>query len=215
MSSATEQAYNFIKNAIVVGELKGGSHVPEDKIGAQIGISRTPIRSALQKLSAQGFVTLHPRQGARVNVWTEQDWKEIADMRALLEGYAAGIASQKISQMEIKRLEELADAMEEAVACATEAELAQITELNYLFHMTIIHATANSRLVEAVENLAHPILHRIRFLPSRKDVSARSMAHHREIIDAIVSGNAEWATSIMRSHILASFDPKNRIETPR
>ena len=204
MTSSMDKAYEFIKSAVMQGDLKAGDRVKEEQIAEAIGVSRTPIRHALQKLAAQGFLeTLH-HQGARVIDWSSQDLSEIADLRALLEGFGAGIAAGKITEVGLDQLRNLAHRMEAAAARAEPADLEALTGLNSQFHMTIITTSENHRLADVIGNLAHPLLVRRRFSSFSKKRLQRSMNHHSEIIDALDAGDSDWATAIMRSHILAS-----------
>jgi len=204
MTSSTDLAYTHIKSAIMSGELKAGDRIKEELIAEKIGVSRTPIRHAIQKLTAQGFVATLHNSGARVADWSSQDLEEITAMRALLEGFGAGIAARKVKPEDLEILRGLADEMEAAAARRTRESLEAITELNSRFHMAIIEASGNRRLAEVIGNLAHPLLVQRRFSGFSPDRLQRSMNHHREIIDALASGSSEWATNIMRAHILAS-----------
>jgi DNA-binding GntR family transcriptional regulator len=206
MTSSTDLAYAHIKSSIMSGDLQAGDRIKEELIAEKIGVSRTPIRHAIQKLTAQGFVeTLH-NAGARVADWSSQDLEEITQMRALLEGFGAGIAARKVSAADIATLRDLAGQMERAAASGTSEALEAITELNSRFHMAIIAASGNRRLAEVIGNLAHPLLVQRRFSTFSADRLQRSMNHHSEIIDALVAGDADWATAIMRAHILASAE---------
>lgn len=204
MTSSTDLAYSFIKSAIMSGELSAGDRIKEELIAERIGVSRTPIRHAIQKLTAQGFVSTLHNSGARVVDWSSQDLEEITQMRALLEGFAAGIAARKITAKDLATIEGLAAEMEAAAARANRSDLEEITELNSRFHMTIIEASGNRRLAEVIGNLAHPLLVQRRFSAFTPERLNRSMSHHREIIDALRAEHPDWATNIMRAHILAS-----------
>lgn len=205
MTSSTDKAYDFIKSAVMHGALNAGDRVKEEEVAERLGVSRTPVRHALQKLTAQGFVEMLHHQGARVVDWSSQDLAEITDLRALLEGFGARVAAAKISSAQIEELRRLASDMEAAAARGGVDDLETITELNSRFHMTIIEASGNRRLAEVIGNLAHPLLVQRRFSGFSPDRLTRSMMHHREIIDALERRDGDWANAIMRSHILASL----------
>ena len=209
MPSATDKAYDQIKTAIMSGQMRAGDRVKEELIAEQIGVSRTPIRHALQKLAAQGFLEIHHNQGATVTDWSEQSLGEITDLRAILESFGAGVAARKIQREQLDALRDLARRMEDAAARSNPSDLEAITDLNSRFHMGIIHASGNRRLADVIGNLAHPLLVQRRFSGFSKVRLQRSMDHHREIIDALAARDADWATSIMRSHILASANKRD------
>lgn len=204
MASTTERAYDKLKSAIMSGDLKAGDRIKEELVAEQLGVSRTPVRHALQKLAAQGFIEMLHHQGARVSDWSAQDLGEITDMRALLESFGAGIAARKVTAPLLEALRDLASKMEQAAERGTPKDLEAITDLNSQFHMTIIEASGNRRLAEVIGMLAHPLLIQRRFSGFSKERLQRSMNHHREIIDALESGDSDWASAIMRSHIHAS-----------
>lgn len=204
MTSTTDLAYNALKAQIMSGTLVAGDRVKEELVAEKLGISRTPVRNALQKLAAQGFIVMTHHQGARVADWSSRDLEEIITVRALLEGFGAGVATSRIGPEQLDALTILCDEMEQAAQRATRLDLEQITNLNSRFHMTIIEASGNRRLAEVIGNLAHPLLVQRRFTAFRHEQLQRSMTHHREIVDALALGDSDWASAIMRSHILAS-----------
>lgn len=204
MNSTTDLAYDKLKTEIMSGDLVAGDRVKEELVAEKLGVSRTPIRHALQKLAAQGFIVMTHHQGARVANWSSQDLEEITALRALLEGFGASVAARKVTAAQLDALQILCDEMEKAAGRATPADLEEITDLNSRFHMTIIEASGNKRLAEVIGNLAHPLLVQRRFTAFTNERLQRSMAHHREIIDALTQGDSDWASAIMRSHILAS-----------
>jgi DNA-binding GntR family transcriptional regulator len=167
--SSSEKAYDYIKSAVMLGELKAGDRVKEEEIAERLGLSRTPIRPALQMLAAQGFIQMLHHQGARVVDWSNQDLAEITDLRALLEGFGARIAARKITPAQIEELKQLVTEMEAAAQRGSAADLEAITELNSQFHMTIIQASGNRRLGEVIGNLAHPSLPTLVLPPASND----------------------------------------------
>jgi DNA-binding GntR family transcriptional regulator len=204
MANAVTKAYDVIKAAIMSGELEAGARVKEELIAEQVGVSRTPIREALHKLTAEGFLTMPPNQGARVIEWSAQDLIEITDLRAVLESHGAGIAAQRISGADLEELDCLCGRMEEAASLGSDKELEALTNLNSRFHMTIIAASDNARLADVIGNLAHPLLVQRRFSGFGSTKLQRSMDHHREITTALRVGDSGWASAIMSAHILAS-----------
>lgn len=207
MVSAVNKAYAAIKAAIMSGELAAGDRVKEELIAERVGVSRTPIREALNKLTAEGFLSMPPNQGARVTDWSAQDLKEITELRAVLESYGAGIAARSISPSKLQDLDHLCDQMESAVSKGGDQDLEELTELNSRFHMIIIAASGNARLVDVIGNLAHPLLVQRRFSGFGDTRLQRSMDHHREITAALRAHDSGWASAIMRAHILASREP--------
>jgi len=204
LANAVTRAYEAIKAAVMSGELAAGTRVKEELIAEKVGVSRTPIREALNKLTAEGFLTMPPNQGARVVQWSARDLMEITDLRAVLESHGAGIAAERISSAHLQEIDQLCERMESAVASGSDQDMDALTELNSQFHMTIIAASGNVRLADVIGNLAHPLLVQRRFEGFNRARLQRSLDHHREIADALWAGDSAWASAIMRAHILAS-----------
>ncbi|MEM1287613.1 MAG: GntR family transcriptional regulator [Pseudomonadota bacterium] len=204
MNRSSDRAYTHVKDAILTGQHRSGQRLPEDQIAAQLGVSRTPVRDALRRLEAEGFVEHMPHSGARVSAWSAGELAELAAMRALLEGYAASLAAQKISNARLDDLRRSCDAMEESAA-----DPLTVTLENLRFHRLVAEAAANGRLLASLEPLwPVPLLVRkfSLFDPTR---IAASVTHHREIVEALTARDSVWASASMRAHLAAarSFDP--------
>lgn len=204
MTSAVIKVYDFVKAAIMAGDIPAGARITEEFISEKVGVSRTPIREALHKLATEGYVDMPPNQGARVADWSSKDLTEIIELRAVLESFGAGVSATKISSVTLKQLDNLCDEMEEAVRLGTAAAMERITQLNSDFHMLIINSSGNTRLVELIGHLAHPLLVQRRFSEFNNKRLNRSMSHHRELVEALRAKDTQWASATMRSHILGS-----------
>ena len=212
---ASDRAYDAIRDLIVSAEFKPGDRLREGDLGERIGVSRTPIREALRRLVAEGLIDFLPNRGAFVASWDEDDLIDIFEMRSVLEGFACNRAASRIEQSEIDRLEELADAME-ARYRRTTIEHFHIALLNNEFHHVLLTASRSRLLTATVEGVLRvALIHRTFLRFSDRDMQ-RSFQHHREIIDAVRSGDGEWAESVMRSHIRSARDIilKSRSKTP-
>ncbi len=204
MTTSAERAYAQIKAMILSGQKKGGSRLPEDTLASEIGISRTPVRDALRRLQSDGLITITPNSGARVASWNRDELGEIAHMRVLLEGYAAELAARKITPAEIETLRGYAVEMENALGEDGIVDLDLMSRRNLDFHRGIAQASRNMRLIASLEPLwSFSLVIRKFALFSRTRIE-RSTAHHREILEALEAGDAEWAGAIMRTHIRAS-----------
>lgn len=202
--SAAEHAYAVVRDGILDGTFELGARLPEEDVAARAGVSRTPVREALRRLAAEGFVTFTPNRGAQVASWTAGDLEEIFQLRALLESHAAGQAATRIAPAQLVELHALADDMERAADRATPRALDRIAERNTAFHRTILAATGSRRLHSLLETvIVVPLVHRTfhRYTPA---ALRRSMDHHRELLAAFEAGDGTWAASVMRTHVLAA-----------
>lgn len=191
-----------------------GNRLGEAELAARLGVSRTPIREALRRLSADGLVELEANRGARVSLWTADDLDEIYELRALLEGRAAGRAALRVTDRDITDLAVLCDQMEAAVAAGIvrPANLDRLVDGNTQFHARIMAVSSNNRLHRLTDMLFQVPLSIHTYLHYSPDELARSMQHHREMLRAFTSSDPEWATSVMRAHIHAAHHAAPRPE---
>ena len=204
--TSSEQAYEHVKSGILSGALGGGTRLPADTIAGTLGISRTPVRDALRRLESEGLVESLPNSGARVSQWTEDELAEIANMRVMLESYAAELAARKITPVQIAALNRQCDIMQ--AASEGEPDIGRVSASNLEFHRIVAQASGNMRLLSSLEPLWYlPMVLRKYALFSAERL-ARSVQHHREIIAALEAGDPDWAQSIMGAHLRAarSFD---------
>lgn len=206
LSVAGDRAYSAIREIIVSGRVGPGGRLREGEISLELGVSRTPVREAIRRLAAQGFVDFVPNKGALVASWNEQELADILELRVLLESHAAHRAASRISENHIERLEELAAAMEAHVGRPIEVTDFRIAQLNNDFHRLILEASNSRLLSTTVQGALHvALVHRTFRRYSEREMQ-RSFAHHRELIDAMRAGDGDWAESVMRSHIRAARD---------
>lgn len=204
MSGAAARAYEIIKTGITTGRLAASSRLKEAELADLTGVSRTPVREALRLLEADGLVETNPNSGAHVAIWSDEDLSEITDLRAVLESFGAGLAATKITPAEISQLEKLEDDMENVVAAARANFLAELSVLNKDFHLAIVGATGNRRLIANIQSVIEGPLILRKFSVFSGEQIQRSLTHHREIIAALKFGDRDWAGAVMRNHVLSA-----------
>jgi DNA-binding GntR family transcriptional regulator len=134
---------------------------------------------------------------------------ELFSLRVVLESHAAAIAAERLDAAGVGQLRQLAERMERAAVSRAGQrlpahDLQSIMTLNGEFHRTIIGASANRRLTMIMSNLVDTPLIMRTFADYGVADLQRSMAHHRELIDAFAAKDADWASSVMRSHLHAA-----------
>jgi DNA-binding GntR family transcriptional regulator len=204
MSRAGELAYAAIREGISSGDYVAGARLREEELSAAIGVSRTPVREALRRLSAEGIVEFLPNRGAHVAAWTDDDLEEIFELRATLEALAAYRAASRVDDDVIARLEELASAMEERLADPSDEGRFEVSQLNNEFHQLVLEVSGSRQLVVTTQGVIQVALVHRTFLRYSKRAMQRSFGHHRELIEALAARDASWSSSVMRSHILAA-----------
>lgn len=199
MPRAADTAYESLRQMILSGEAAAGARLGEAELAETLGLSRTPVREALQRLGADGLVEVLPHRGARVVQWSRADLEEIFELRALLEPYAAARAARlRPDAAVLAELTALCDAMERS------DDLAEVARLNSAFHGAVIAASGNRRLPALLTSVMHAPLIVGTFRRYDAAALSRSMNHHRELVAALTAGDPEWAESVMRAHIRAA-----------
>jgi DNA-binding GntR family transcriptional regulator len=201
---AVDKAYSAVRSGIIEGRYEPNARITEQEVAAAAGVSRTPAREALRRLHAEGLVIFTPNVGAVIAQWTQADADEIFDLRVLLESYAAAqaarlIAGDVIDQMRISAEAQLVEARERS-----DGYLERISVLNSQFHRLLLSAANSPRLEQALAALLEAPLIMKTFRRYSVDSLERSALHHLELVQAFEARDADWAASVMRSHILAA-----------
>lgn len=145
-----------------------------------------------------------PNQGAVVTSWDDQELREKFELRAVLESYAAGRAALRANDECIRQLRSMAEQQYEESRARSDGYLERIAELNRAFHREIILAAGNKMLSNAVANLTEAPLVALLFRHYSEEALLRSALHHLDLVEAIEAHDADWAESVMHSHILAA-----------
>ncbi|MFJ8871650.1 GntR family transcriptional regulator [Streptomyces sp. NPDC102473] len=190
-----ERVYEALLELITTRALSPGQHLVESELAGHLGVSRQPVREALQRLNTEGWVDLRPAQGAFVHEPTEEEADQLLSVRTLLEAEAARLAAAHVGRPGIEALEELCSQGERAVA-ADQVDVAVAT--NAAFHAKVMELAGNVVLAE----LAAQVDRRVRwyYTPVARRRGTQSWIEHRELIAAIASRDEQRATEIMRAH---------------
>lgn len=197
-----ELAYEIIKNKIIVGHLPPLMDISEEALQSELEISRTPIREALQQLQKEGFVYIYPRKGTIVSEVTQDLIREVYQLRLLNEAFIAKQACHTIPEewlVEMKRRFAEPPPMEQH-----ELRLFHIA-MDRDLHVQFLHYCDN-RFLQNIMAIVYDHNHRIRLKVSAPgEVSHdNSIAEHIEIIDAMLSQNAERIEQKVMEHITNS-----------
>jgi len=194
----SQKVYRALKTEIIKGSLKPGTKLSEGKIAKQMEVSRTPIREALRELAAEGFVKISPNQGVVVSNASVEDVQEVLQIRGVLEGLAARLATKTINEEEIKELEKYQKRMEHYT---NKDDVLAFSEMDAEFHELILNICGNNRLIQIRKNLsdqAHRYRIRSLSVPGRLKYSLRE---HQEIVEALKRKNSEQADRLSQKHI--------------
>ena len=188
--SLTSKAYNALRRDILACQITPGQELSEGELAARFNMSKTPVREALGKLRSEGLVRTYPRRGYQVSPVTFQDLNELFEMRSLLEGRAAELASEKISTESLAHLVTLA----EVVYNRTEhPSIARFVRANRQFHEAIAIASGNQRLHATVVQVLDELQRFFHLGAQLRDVGGETSDSHRQIVQALRQRDAEGA----------------------
>ncbi|MEV6784049.1 GntR family transcriptional regulator [Streptomyces sp. NPDC051098] len=190
-----ERVYEALLELITTRALRPGQHLVESELAGHLGVSRQPVREALQRLNTEGWVDLRPAQGAFVHEPTEDEADQLLSVRTLLEAEAARLAAANSGSAGIAELEKLCAQGEQAVA-DDDVDLAVAT--NATFHAKVMELAGNVVLRE----LAAQVDRRVRwyYTPVARQRGRQSWIEHRELIAAIAHRDEQRATEVMKAH---------------
>ncbi len=203
MAAAVEKAYQAIRDGILSRAYPAGTRLKEERLAAEIGVSRTPVREALRRLHIEGWVEFVPNQGVIVPAWTATDIEEIFAIRALLESYGAEMAARNATKAQILEMRANCTAFEAEIAARKTGSLDRIGDLNRSFHRLVAEASGGIRLGPMVNQAIEMPLVMDTFQKFTEAELRRSATHHRELAQAIEARDPELARSIMHAHILS------------
>ncbi|MET7817898.1 GntR family transcriptional regulator [Micromonospora zamorensis] len=201
---AADDAYRLIREQILSGQRSAGAWLREGELAESFGVSRTPVREALRRLTAEGLVRHERNRGVQVQAWSIHDLDEIFSLRAVLEPWGCRLAATT-GTIDVEALDALAHRMDEVAPDGRPTDVDELTELNNRFHRMILEASDNSRLAGVVSSVIQmPLVWRT-FSRYSPDALRRSLAHHHELVAALAAPDPDWAESVMRSHVRAAW----------
>lgn len=193
-----EIVYEELRNLILTGKIKPGTRMMEIELAEDMGVSRTPIREAIRKLEKEGLVIIEPRKGAYASEVSVKDMEDILEVRANLEGLAAYLAAERMTDAEKQALGEIKEKFRQAVA---EGNMADMISIDTKFHHMIVESSRNNHLIHMVEQLQELVL-RFRYIYYKDFKRAEDMIpEHKRIFEEIVNGNGANARFEAFNHI--------------
>ena len=197
--SLADAVYDRIRNQIVTGVLQPGERLMEPVLAEDLGVSRTPVREALRRLEQSELVRRNSRDlGRYVHKPAPDEIREVLGVRAVLEGYAARLAAERITSEELDKLGALHAQAEVAIDAR---DTVQLVDLNTQFHDGINLASRAPHCVALIDGLRDRIL-QYRFAFLRADLTRRtSFREHRAILAALRKRDGDRTEMLVRRHI--------------
>lgn len=196
--SLREQVANVLRAAIVSGQMRPGVLYSVPTLAERFAVSATPVREAMLDLAKEGLVDSVRNKGFRVTELSDEDLDNITQLRALIEVPTVARLASVIGEDEVEALRPLAQAI---VDSAREGDLIRYLEEDRRFHLQLLAAAGNPRLVDVVRDLrAQTRLYGLDGLV-QQDRLTSSAEEHLELLDALRARDATWAEAVMRRHI--------------
>jgi len=193
-----ELVLEALREAIFNGVFQPRERLMEIQIAEELGVSRTPVREALRKLELEGFIVMVPRKGAYVADLSLKDIEDVFEIRIALEGLAASLSAERITDEELEIMERLLVEKAEAIKSMN---MEKLIEVDTQFHEIIYRSSRNERLSNIISNLREQI-QRFRTTslayPGRMQ---RSLEEHRSIVEAIQARDPVLAKQLVQEHI--------------
>ena len=194
---ATE-VYEELRKSIVEGSIRPNERLIEADLAAMLQVSRTPIRESMLRLAGDGLIVAHKR-GWIVREHSQQEIREVYEIRAALEGFAAGLAAQRATDQELAGIKAIHQAYIDTVS---DESRGQLLEHNDAFHNAVIAAAKNDLLAEQIHrNSQYYFIHRISGFLTDEEVRG-SIAGHESVVQALLARDAELAESTARALVL-------------
>jgi DNA-binding GntR family transcriptional regulator len=191
--------YGSLKELIVTLQIDPSQRLDERSLATQLGISRTPLREAIQRLVVEGFLRVEPRRGVFVNEKSKKEIVEILYVRAALESMGARLATKHVTETDVVVLRSIfAPFSPDTVEQQTDG----FSMANVNFHEQVLELSGCSKLVEMASHIRDH-MRMVRILTMRAGGRARNaLIEHLEIIEALENRDPDLSASRMREHIL-------------
>jgi len=199
-AAATRPAhvYDRLKDAIITGMLRPLERISENKVAADFGLSRTPVRQALQRLEAEGLIQVVPKRGSFVSRPTVEDILEIYQIRTPLEAVCARVAAERIEESQLTLLDRLVR-VEQARGPGRAADRSLRAAAQ--FHAVIYGCSRNQRMATLLVDLQNQV-HRVRVLwPSTVARLGDTWSEHAAIVEALRARDGAAAERLMTEHL--------------
>jgi DNA-binding GntR family transcriptional regulator len=191
-----EQVYEAIAEMIVTRELKPGEHLVENELATHLGVSRQPVREALQRLQTEGWVDLRPAQGAFVHIPTDEEADQLLAVRTVLEAESARLAAKNDATAE--QLAQLRAAQRTGENALAAEDQEGMVAANAALHAHVVSMSGNSVLADLVASVDRRV--RWYYLPIARARGKEAWDQHAQLIDAIEQKNSRRAYTLMRRH---------------
>jgi DNA-binding GntR family transcriptional regulator len=197
--SLRDQVLAELRTRIIDAQYRPGERLTEDRLAADFGVSRNPVREALRVVEAEGFVELQPRRGAVVAAPDERTMRDMFAARAVLEPLGARIAAGRATSEELAALRRLLDDARDATR---DGDFVRVAELNSALHQAVMRMSGNRWLVQFSTAMYRHVHWVFRLGASAR--AAHSWEEHVRLVEALEAHDPDAAEQAARDHVLAA-----------
>jgi DNA-binding GntR family transcriptional regulator len=198
-----EHVYTGVKTAIISGDFQPGKRLIEERLAADMTTSRTPVREAIQKLEKEGLIFRLPRGGFAVKAVTEAEVEEVLGLRSVLEGYVGYLATSRITDHEMRQLEEIIAQEDE---CLKNLNVDEFIRLDGEFHDVLYKAAKNARLYALLHDL-RDYMYRYRVIILRYQRKPHlAVQDHKQMLASMKAKSPRQVEKLVRKHVSRGKD---------
>jgi len=195
---ASEKAYHLIKDKIITLELAPSTVIDEQALMKELGLGRTPIREALQRLNAEGLVHIVPRRGMFVTDISITDLQKVFEVRTVLAGFSARLAAQRATTDQIAQMEQVLHGLEQVQS----GDYKLLIDIDRRFQRLLYQAAGNEILAESLDHL-YDLSLRIWYLVLHQLGDVRdAIEEHQQVAEALKARDGARAEALIQQHIV-------------
>jgi DNA-binding GntR family transcriptional regulator len=198
----TDAVYDSLREAILSRRFAPGQRIQVDELRQQLGVSRTPLKDALNRLALQGLVRVAPRYGTFVSELRADVMAEVSDVRLVIELYAVELGVPRISPQLLQRMRDHVEALKQTVGPQDNCtDHMAFVASDHGFHQVVLEAAGNRTLMDVYENLnVHIQVARVYYM-STNQRAQQVCDEHQAILSAYESGNVAAAKEALTTHL--------------
>jgi DNA-binding GntR family transcriptional regulator len=202
--SVRERTYEHLKSVIFSGRFRPGERLAEEHLAEELGVSRTPVREALHKLEQDGLIEPLESRGFCIPHDSLEEVEDLFDLRTVLEGYTLRVICERITDEQLKVIEEMIDKSDDALR---RKRLDEVFRWNTQFHDTLHNMVADKRRFHSlIVNMRKYVLRYRKDTLQYLDAAQRTIEGHRFILLALKQKDPEICERVMRIHIRQSME---------
>lgn len=195
-----DQAYEELRSRLFSNDYSPGTKLSERKLAAELGMSKTPIKAALERLEVEGYITISPQSGIVVREPTDEEIEELFELRAALEGFVLRSVAARLTEAQLAALEQNLCKLEEISTDSSRRK--EVVMLDTQFHQLPSEFLGNQQILKLTQQFSDKIrlmtTSVFSLMPYR---ASQSLIEHREILAALRAGQGQQASDLMEAHI--------------